>query len=192
MPPWPWYRTAGTLSIGVFSPCWVTSQTGPTFSVISIRPSGRKAIRQGSLNVATWVIVNGRLASGFSSPALICACAVADMRLSSSAAFRSVFMYLLSRTFEMGPSLKLVLQPDPRNSRRDDVGRPEERRSSLELHRRVRARVQQVEQIEIEFHLAAVPGQPERLAGAQIKHVNRGSGMGAVRLHPERHHALLA
>ena len=43
-------------------------------------------MRQGRLNVATCVIVNGRLGSGFSSPALICACAVADTRVSSSAA----------------------------------------------------------------------------------------------------------
>src|SRR5450755_3449207 len=50
-------------------------------------------MRQGSLNVATWVIVNGRLGSGFSSPALICARALADTSVSSSAAFRSLFMY---------------------------------------------------------------------------------------------------
>ncbi len=54
-------------------------------------------MRQGSLNVATWVIVNGRLGSGFCSPALICARAVADTRVSSSAAFRSVFMYVSPR-----------------------------------------------------------------------------------------------
>ena len=51
-------------------------------------------MRQGSLNVATWVIVNGRLGSGFCSPALICARAVADTSVRSSAAFRSVFMYV--------------------------------------------------------------------------------------------------
>ena len=92
MPPCPWYRTAGTLSIGVFSPCWVTSQTGPTFSVTSMRPSGRNAMRQGSLNVATCVIVNGTSGSGFNWPALIWARAGADTRARSSAAFRSVFM----------------------------------------------------------------------------------------------------
>src|SRR4029079_8654635 len=101
MPPWPCHRTAGTFSTCVFTPCWVTSQTGPTFSVMSIRPSGRKAMRQGSLKSATCVIVNGRSGSGFSSPALICARAVADVSVSSTAALRSVFMSLLrSRTFE--------------------------------------------------------------------------------------------
>ena len=40
-------------------------------------------MRQGRLNVATWVIVNGRLGSGFCSPALICACAVADTRVAA-------------------------------------------------------------------------------------------------------------
>ena len=39
-------------------------------------------MRQGRLNVATWVIVNGRLGSGACSPALICACAVADANVS--------------------------------------------------------------------------------------------------------------
>ena len=54
-----------TFSTGVFSPCCVTSHNGPTFSVISIRPSGRKAIRQGRLKVATLVNVNGSVGSGF-------------------------------------------------------------------------------------------------------------------------------
>ena len=58
---------------GVFAPCWVTSDRPPIFSVISIRPSGRKAILQGRFKVVTWVMVNGRLASGFCSPALTCA-----------------------------------------------------------------------------------------------------------------------
>ena len=62
----------------IFSPCWDTSQTGPTFSVISMRPSGRKASRQGSLKVATVVMVKGRLASGFCSPALTWAQAATD------------------------------------------------------------------------------------------------------------------
>src|SRR4029450_4576678 len=96
MPPCPCHRTAGTLSIGVFSPCCVTSQTGPTFSVTSMRPSGRNAMRHPSLNSATLVIVNGRLGSGFKSPALIWACAGGGISVSSRAAFRSVFMNLLA------------------------------------------------------------------------------------------------
>ena len=47
-------------------------------------------MRQGSLNVATWVIVNGRLDSGFSSPALIGACTVAGTSVSSSV-WRNLF-----------------------------------------------------------------------------------------------------
>ena len=38
MPPCPPYRTAGTFATGVLAPLCVTSHTGPTFSVMSIRP----------------------------------------------------------------------------------------------------------------------------------------------------------
>ncbi len=75
MPPWPWDSTAGALATGVFSPAGVTSQTGPTFSVTIMRPSGRKAMRQGRLNVATLVMAKGTVASGFCAPILTCACA---------------------------------------------------------------------------------------------------------------------
>jgi hypothetical protein len=54
--------------------------------VTSIRPSGRKASRHGSLNVATVVMVKGTPASGFCSPILTCAKAAADARVSSDAA----------------------------------------------------------------------------------------------------------
>ena len=48
-------------------------------------------MRQGKLNVATCVIVNGWFGSGFCSPALTCARAVvASVR--SRAAFTNVFM----------------------------------------------------------------------------------------------------
>src|SRR5262245_54485495 len=97
MPPCPCHRTGGTLSTGVFSPVCVTSHTGPTFSVMSMRPSGRNAMRQGSLNDATWVMVNGKLGSGFCSPALTWARAVADTRVRSSAAFANVFIGILPR-----------------------------------------------------------------------------------------------
>ena len=53
-------------------------------------------MRHPSLNSATLVIVNGRLGSGFNSPALVWACAGCDISMSSSAAFRSVFMNLLA------------------------------------------------------------------------------------------------
>ncbi len=51
----------------------VTSQRAPTFSVMSIRPSGRKAIFQGRFRVVTFAMWKGRPGSGFCSPALICA-----------------------------------------------------------------------------------------------------------------------
>src|SRR5215471_19105224 len=52
-----------------------------------MRPSGRKARRQGSSKVLTVVILKGRLGSGFWSPALTWAQAAADARLSSNTAF---------------------------------------------------------------------------------------------------------
>src|SRR6185312_11664510 len=90
MPPWPFHSTLGALATGVFWPLWVTSHTGPTFSVISIRPSGRKARRQGRLKLATWVMVKGRLASGFWSPRLTWAWA-ADAAVAISAAASAIF-----------------------------------------------------------------------------------------------------
>src|SRR5258708_10880806 len=132
MPPCPWYRTAGTFSTGVFAPCWVTSQAGPTFSVMSMRPAGRNAMRQGSLNVATSVIVNGRLGSGFCSPALICASAVADTSVTSSAAFRIVFMYVYLLTlakFRDHPRVTPALQNEVPTSE-DDSGRTQNAKRS--------------------------------------------------------------
>ena len=43
-------------------------------------------MRQGRFNVVTCVIVNGRLGSGFLSPALICACADVHASVESRAA----------------------------------------------------------------------------------------------------------
>ena len=70
MPPCPSDNTAGTWATGVLAPCWVTSQIGPTFSVTSMRPSGRKAIRQGRLKLATWAMAKGVEASGAWVPIL--------------------------------------------------------------------------------------------------------------------------
>src|ERR1700685_1732615 len=50
-------------------------------------PSGRKASRQGSLRVATVVMVKGRLASGFCSPTLTWARAATDARVKNNAVF---------------------------------------------------------------------------------------------------------
>src|SRR5205085_3805949 len=94
-PPCPWCNTAGTFVTGVFVPCWVTSHTAPGFSVMSIRPSGRNAMRQGRLKVATCVIVKGVLASGCFVPALTCAHAGAGSSALTSAALNIVFMCLL-------------------------------------------------------------------------------------------------
>src|SRR2546423_15622853 len=70
----------------IFCPCWVTSQTGPTFSVISMRPSGKNAIRHGRLKVVTVVMLKGTAASGFCSPAFTWAQTAAETKVSSSAA----------------------------------------------------------------------------------------------------------
>src|SRR5262245_28809235 len=86
MPFWFCQYTGGVLPSGaIFCPCGDTSHTGPIFSVTSIRPSGRKAIRHGSPNVVTVVIVNGRLESAFPSPTLTWAHPWADARVSSNA-----------------------------------------------------------------------------------------------------------
>ena len=60
---------------------------GPTFSVISMRPSGRNARRHGRLKVATWVMTNGKLASGFCAPRLVWAEAPVAARAASTAVF---------------------------------------------------------------------------------------------------------
>ena len=70
----------------------MTSQSGPTFSVMSMRPSGRKAIRQGRLNVVTCVIVNGRLASGVCVPALTCASAAVETKVNNNMARTNSFI----------------------------------------------------------------------------------------------------
>src|SRR4029077_16039832 len=79
----------------VFCPCWVTSQTGPTFSVISIRPSGRKARRQGRLKVVTVVMVKGRLPSAFCSPVFTWPHTAAEARVRSNTAFVNFIVYFL-------------------------------------------------------------------------------------------------
>jgi len=85
----------GVLPTGIFSPCWDTSHTGPGFSVISMRPSGRKASRQGSLKVATVVMVKGIVGSGFCSPALTWVQAATDAMVKSSVTFSNVIVSLL-------------------------------------------------------------------------------------------------
>ena len=52
-----------------------------------MRPSGRKAIRQGSPKVAVVVMLKGTVASGFVSPALTWAQAAADARVRSNIPF---------------------------------------------------------------------------------------------------------
>src|SRR5262245_57098835 len=65
---------------------------------MSMRPSGRNAIRQGRLNVVTCVIVNGWFGSSLCSPALTCAPAADGTSVRSSAALISVLMCLVSFT----------------------------------------------------------------------------------------------
>ena len=71
---------------------------GPTFSVISIRPSGRNASRHGRLKVATWVMTNGKLASGFCAPRLVWAEAPDAARTANTTVFAS-FIFHLPRMF---------------------------------------------------------------------------------------------
>src|ERR1039457_3835594 len=66
---------------------------------MSMRPSGRNAMRQGRLNVATWVIVNGRVASGVCVPALNCACAAVETKVRSSVARTNIFIVFPSPYF---------------------------------------------------------------------------------------------
>ncbi len=87
MPPCPSANTAGTPVTGVFAPAWVTSQTGPVFSVISMRPSGRKASRQGRLKVATGAMTKGVVGSGACAPRLAWAYAPVDASAMSAAIF---------------------------------------------------------------------------------------------------------
>src|SRR5215475_3102831 len=90
-------------------PCGVTSQMGPTFSVTSMRPSGRKAMRQGRLKVATDVMLNGTLASGFWSPAFTWAATGAYAPPDNNATSRAVFAILV-----IGPSFAVMGREDCR------------------------------------------------------------------------------
>ena len=101
MPTCPDHTAAGTLSIGVFSPCWVMSQTGPTFSVTSMRPSGRNAMRQGNLRSATTLVtVNGRFGSDGCVPALTWAPAAAGTSVKSSSS--------IEKRLHVSPSLQNI------------------------------------------------------------------------------------
>src|SRR5256885_16849025 len=80
----------------VFCPSWVTSHTGPIFSVISMGPAGRKASRHGRVKVVTAVMLKGMLASGFCSPALLCAQTAADTKISSNAVFAKFIFIVIS------------------------------------------------------------------------------------------------
>ena len=71
-----------------------TNQMGPIFSVTNMRPSGRKAIRQGSSKVAVVVTLKGSVASGFCSPTLTWAQAVAA-RVRSTATLADLIMIIL-------------------------------------------------------------------------------------------------
>src|SRR5262245_7953864 len=114
MPPCPCARTAGTLATCVFCPCCVTNQTGPTFSVTSIRPSGRKAIRHGSVKVATVVMLNGRPASGFCSPALTWADAVDDTSAASNTPIAD-FIPMLLRSDSHQDRFRFCVSPQVRS-----------------------------------------------------------------------------
>src|SRR6516164_7829794 len=71
---------------------------GPTFSVITIRPSGRNPSRHGRLKVATLVMTNGKLASGVWAPRLVWAEAPDAVKAANTAVFAS-FIFHLPRIF---------------------------------------------------------------------------------------------
>src|SRR5215471_10270709 len=162
MPPCPCQRTGGTLSTGVFPPCGVTSQTGPTFSVMSIRPSGRNAMRHGRLNVATWVMVNGSSGSGFKEPALVCVQAGADASKDNSTALKRAFMHLLlsndvrgrSRVRRIGAAVApnrvypKLTSSDPRSAKLAKAATSPGLRQAFELHlEEMRGHVERLEQV---------------------------------------------
>jgi hypothetical protein len=60
-----------------------------------MRPSGRKAMRHGSLNVATVVMVKGELGSGFCSPILTWGQAVANPSVKNNADFAKFIFEIL-------------------------------------------------------------------------------------------------
>jgi hypothetical protein len=64
--------------------------------VISIRPSGRNAIRHGSRSVVTWVKVKGTVASGCCAPALVWARAWVAAKAKNSAAVINEFSFFIS------------------------------------------------------------------------------------------------
>src|SRR5690349_2144720 len=102
MPFWPCQYTGGVFETGlIFSPRAETSHTGPTFSVTSMRPSGRNAIRHGNSNVLTVVMVKGRLASGFVSPTLTWAQPVTEARPTNNAIFAKRIVMSLSYLTEI-------------------------------------------------------------------------------------------
>src|SRR5262249_35716800 len=71
---------------------------GPTFSVITIRPSGRNPSRHGRLNVATLVMTNGKMASVVCAPRLVWAGAPDAVKAANTAVFAS-FIFHLPRIF---------------------------------------------------------------------------------------------
>src|SRR5215471_5127403 len=74
-----------------------------------MRPSGKKASRQGSSKLATVVIVKGTLCSGFCSPILTCAHTPTDARVKSNAAFCNFINTLLASHLPEGfPSLYYI------------------------------------------------------------------------------------
>src|SRR3954453_22537443 len=90
-----------------------------------MRPSGRKAIRQGSSKVATVVIVKGRLATGFCSPALTWAQAARGVKARSQAAFANFIVvspYFQYRRELFGDGIDTA-SPAPRSAIKSVAGR---------------------------------------------------------------------
>src|SRR6185295_17026217 len=95
---------------------------GPIFSVTSMRPSGRKARRQGNSKVVTVVMVKGRLASGFCSPTLTWAHTAADARVTNNAVFTT---FIVMFSFSSLPPLESPPLRDSASADPSDLdGRP--------------------------------------------------------------------
>src|SRR5579862_1481299 len=94
---------------------------GPGFSVISMRPSGRKAIRQGRLNVVTVVMLKGRLGSGFCLPILTWAQTAAEGNMRSNAALANFIVFVSEFIFVSFSSVYKSIRY--RNVTRAAVGR---------------------------------------------------------------------
>src|SRR5262249_8824403 len=89
-----------------------------------MRPSGRKAIRQGSSKVAVVVMLKGNVASGFCSPTLTCAQA-ATAQVNSRAALAKFIVILLVLSIYSSVWRKLLRHRDRHRLAGSAFGNPD-------------------------------------------------------------------